>query len=268
MPDTLNCVGCCSDLQLCVKKFGTSFSLRNLFLLYCALTCAAGNQEMYKGNHKRHWFELLVKKFTSSTKAHVHMHCTICFLCKAHLGKGKLIVREGWLLSQCLVLHMGSHSSFLPAVVCTLEKALNSYNSDTDPTNPANPMPRCAPLPCERQIWTFTTNGTPRFREVACTFPQPQPKGDQQGHSQRITQRSCQAMKWAPRRPTEAGLVCVRTPKDTVGLCGSSRFTWEKLLISWHTVKSRASQRCCWSKYLLMHRPGLCFSPTSFSNSL
>lgn len=113
------------------------------------------------------------------------MHCTICFLYKAHLGKEKLIVREEWLLSQCLVLHMGSHSSFLPAVVCTLEKALNSYNSDTDPTNPANPMPRCAPLPCERQIWTFTTNGTPRFREVARPFPQPQPKGEQQGHSQR-----------------------------------------------------------------------------------
>lgn len=67
---------------------------------------------------------------------------------------------EEWVLSQCLALPIGSHVSFLPAVVCTLEKALNSYNSDTDPANPANPMPCCAPLACERQTWTSRTTGT------------------------------------------------------------------------------------------------------------
>lgn len=158
-------------------------------------------------------------------------NCTICFLYKAHLGREKLIITEEWLLSQCLALHMGSHGSFLPAVICTLEKALNSYRSDIDPANPTDPVPRCAPLAHERQIWTIRTGGTLRFREVAHTFPQTQLKGDQRGCSQR-SYTVIEPTHEMSSLEARGGWSCFYPPKVTVSLCGSSWFTLKKLIIS------------------------------------
>lgn len=131
---------------------------------------------------------------------------------------------------------MGIHVSFLPAVISTLEKALNSYSSDTDPTNLANPMTDELHEPVKSKLGLSQLVAS-HTSEVAYTFPQTQPK-EEQGCSQRsytaivpthgMSYLEAHGGWWS----TEAGLVCTCVPEVTIGLCGSYRFTWEKLIIS------------------------------------
>lgn len=204
------------DLQLCVNKFSTGFSQHNLFV--CS-HCVHGKQEIFKGNHQCHWLEWLVRKFTSGTKAHVQT--ALCTPRIKHIWEQRMTETEEWEHGQCLALPIGSHISFLPAVICTLEKALNSYNSDIDPANPANPMPWCAPLVCERQTRTSPTRGTLHFRRWLTHLLKPSQNRSRKHSSQRICTATVPSNKRALWRPMKDALICIHTAKVTAGLCSS-----------------------------------------------
>lgn len=62
----------------------------------------------------------------------------------------------------------------------------------------------------------------------------------------------CQPVKRAPWGPLEIGLVCIRAPKVTSSLFGSSSFTLKKHYFM--TLLRAVNQHCHWSKYPLVHR--------------
>lgn len=148
------------------------------------------------------------------------MQTVLCAPAIKHIWEQRMTETEEWVLSQCLAFPIGSHISFLPAVICTLEKALNSYNSDTDPANPANPMPWCAPLACERlklpQAVALCTS-----ERWLTHLLRPSQKGSRKHSSQRACTAIVPSIKQAPWRPMEDGLACNHTPKVTVALCTS-----------------------------------------------
>lgn len=140
---------------------------------------------------------------------------------------------------QGLALHMGSQGSFLPAVICTLEKALDSYSSDTDPANPPNRLLWCAPFACEKQTWTFTV-----LQRGGLHFPRPSQKGNSKVAATGATQPLCQPRKWAPWRPMKRGLICIKT-SPSVSMTGTGLH--RRNLLFHDTIKSRVSSHCHWS---------------------
>lgn len=133
------------DLQLCVNKFSTGFSLHSLVV--CPHWCGWKAGDIQRQSPVPLAWRACWKVYTWP-KAQVQT--ALCAPGIKHIGEQRMTETEEWVLSQSPALPIGSHLSFLPAGICTLEKALNSHSSDTDPANPANPMPWCAPLACER----------------------------------------------------------------------------------------------------------------------